>query len=414
MKKTILLISNHFPFSPGEEFLKVEVDILSEYFDIILAPMNATGKRRDVPDNVVVCGTLAKRIAKLSTNKLQRVLKSISELRHKIEIIREISKNLYFPRKLAEIINYSAIGNEIVNWFEEEYSQKKIKVNILYSYWLLYAAYGVLKIKAKHKEVVCVTRAHGSDLYSYASNRYLPLREYILSNIDKVFCVSEHGKSYLSSLFPQYADKVAVSRLGTLDPKIVNEGSKDGKFRAVSCSSLVTVKRVKLIIKAISYVSKRTCKEIVWTHIGDGPQRKQLEEFARFELGKKNVKYEFAGQLPHDHVLSYYSSNPVDVFINTSSSEGLPVSIMEAMSYGIPVIATDVGGTSEIVGEDNGFILNKDVSAKEIGEMLFRFINEDHNKIAAKRKNTRKKWGVGFNAQKNFTQFSSELLGMCS
>jgi len=49
--------------------------------------------------------------------------------------------------------------------------------------------------------------------------------------------------------------------------------------------------------------------------------------------------------LPHNDVLNYYASNPVDVFINTSSSEGLPVSIMEAMSFGIPVIATNVGGT---------------------------------------------------------------------
>lgn len=43
-----------------------------------------------------------------------------------------------------------------------------------------------------------------------------------------------------------------------------------------------------------------------------------------------------------------------------SDSEGIPVSIMEAMSFGIPVIARNVGGMSEIVNEENGLLLEND------------------------------------------------------
>lgn len=410
MKKTILLISNHFPFSPGEEFLKIEVNVLSKYFNIVLAPMSTTGKRKNVPDNVVVDETLAERIGRLSRNRKLRVLKSVPGFRK--ETFQELSRGFFSLHKLSEIINYAAIANEIVTWYEEKYVCHRIKVDILYSYWLLYGAYAVSRIKVKHREVLCITRAHGSDLYSYASSRYMPFREYIFSNIDRVFCVSEHGRNYLKSLFPRCSDKVTVSRLGTLDPKVVNSESKDGKFRIVSCSSLKPVKRVELIIRAISYTSEKTDKEIIWTHIGDGPERKKLEALARSQLKRENVRYEFLGYLPHSDVLDYYTSNPVDVFINTSSSEGLPVSIMEAMSYGIPVIATDVGGTSEIVDNDNGFILNKDVSAEEIGEILFRFINEGQNKIAARRKNARRKWESFFDAEKNFKEFAIELADM--
>ena len=48
-------------------------------------------------------------------------------------------------------------------------------------------------------------------------------------------------------------------------------------------------------------------------------------------------------------MLDYYKNNIIDIFINLSASEGIPVSIMDAISFGIPCIATNVGGTGEIV-----------------------------------------------------------------
>ena len=408
MKKTILLISNHFPFSPGEEFLEVEIDILSRYFDVIVAPMSTKGKRRDVPSNVEIDESLAIRIDGLSKSKTLRMWKGLAKF--KKEALKELLKKPFSLGKISETINYLAIASEINDWFENRYIREKINVDILYSYWLLYASYAISKIKEKHSGIICISRAHGTDLYDYASNRYHPFREYIFSKIDRVFCISNHGREYLSTLFPEYANKITVSRLGTLDLKHLNEGSKDGKIRIVSCSSLKPIKRVELIINAVSYASEKINKEIIWTHIGDGPERKKLEALAHSKLKRNNIMYEFLGYLPHNDVLNYYLSNPVDVFINTSSSEGLPVSIMEAMSFGIPVIATNVGGTSEIVDNDNGFILNKDVSSEEIGEILIRLINEDQNKIAIRRKNARKKWKSFLNAKRNFKEFAMELM----
>ena len=47
------------------------------------------------------------------------------------------------------------------------------------------------------------------------------------------------------------------------------------------------------------------------------------------------------------------------MFINLSSSEGIPVSIMEAQSFGIPVIATNVGGSGEIVVSETGVLVDE-------------------------------------------------------
>ena len=66
------------------------------------------------------------------------------------------------------------------------------------------------------------------------------------------------------------------------------------------------------------------------------------------------------GHYPNEELLRYYGSNHVDLFINTSSTEGVPVSIMEAQSFGIPVIATDTGGVKEVVTEGTGSLLPVD------------------------------------------------------
>lgn len=65
--------------------------------------------------------------------------------------------------------------------------------------------------------------------------------------------------------------------------------------------------------------------------------------------------------LSHDQVMNYYKEHHFDVFINMSTNEGVPVSIMEAASFGIPIIATNVGGTSEIVQPSVGMLLSSNL-----------------------------------------------------
>ena len=98
---------------------------------------------------------------------------------------------------------------------------------------------------------------------------------------------------------------------------------------------------------------------------------------------------------------------PVDVLINTSSSEGLPVSIMEAMSFGIPIIATNVGGTSELVTDKTGILIPKNCSPEDVSEAI--------NRISKKSRSTdfrievRNAWKSKVNAQENFTNFAEQL-----
>ena len=77
----------------------------------------------------------------------------------------------------------------------------------------------------------------------------------------------------------------------------------------------------------------------------------------------------------------------------------LPVSVMEAMSFGIPVLATDVGGTSEIVKDGcNGFLLNADFTAEEFKEKIMSFLNMKNDVYISFRENARIFWKNNFDA----------------
>lgn len=275
----------------------------------------------------------------------------------------------------------------------------------LYSYWMNHGALAIAKYKSKNEHVKAFCRAHGADLYAERNiNNYLPFRSYILKNLDNVYLISHHGKKYLSNKFKNIAkDKLVVSGLGVSHPYRRSISFRDNILRLVSCSFMVEIKRIDLIIEALSAINNM---KIRWTHIGDGELRPETERLARAKLaGKGNIAYEFKGYMPNREVLKYYDQNEIDVFINVSQSEGLPVSMMEAFSFSIPVIATDVGGVSEIVNEDNGILLPADPSPDEIRAAILRFnrISAENRKLY--RENAFKTWERSYQAENNYREF---------
>ena len=73
--------------------------------------------------------------------------------------------------------------------------------------------------------------------------------------------------------------------------------------------------------------------------------------------GLTPVAFNFLGAMPHSKVLEYYQTHYTDLFIQASRSEGIPVSIMEALSYGTPVLATNVGGVAELLPQGSMSLL---------------------------------------------------------
>ena len=229
----------------------------------------------------------------------------------------------------------------------------------VYAYWGLGAGLALpwLADRADRSFV----RVHRYDLYE--SPGYLPFRAQLYSSVDAVLAVSDHAREYIAQRHPMA--HVVVSRLGTNDPGVRPDPPSTTRTPLiVSCSHVIPVKRVELILDSIAAMGGRD--DVRWIHFGGGVELPELSARVR----SAGIDADLRGQTPHDEVLDFYASEYVDAFVNLSESEGVPVSIMEAMSFDIPIVATDVGGTGEIVTDEAGRLVAANPSAAEVAKVL--------------------------------------------
>ena len=142
------------------------------------------------------------------------------------------------------------------------------------------------------------------------------------------------------------------------------------KFIVVSTSRLIERKGIDYLIKAFARFSEG--KEDVELRLyGGGNQREDLENLTReLNIGSKVI---FFGKQPQE--VLYKDIVKYNVFVIPSKNEGMSNSMLEAMVRGLPIIATDVGGTKELVNERNGFVVEKE-NTKQISEALEKLYND--------------------------------------
>ena len=85
---------------------------------------------------------------------------------------------------------------------------------------------------------------------------------------------------------------------------------------------------------------------------------------------------------------------------------------MEAMSFGIPCIATSVGGNPEIINKSNGILLPSKATAFDIGNALISFHALTRGEQSELSNQASKTWDQDYNATKNYTQFVEDILSL--
>jgi glycosyltransferase involved in cell wall biosynthesis len=164
---------------------------------------------------------------------------------------------------------------------------------------------------------------------------------------------------------------------------------------------------VHLIAEALAILKNRQIENIHWTCIGDGPEKERIVTL----LDNNNVRnqVEMKGRISNKEVIEFYKSSYCDLFINVSTSEGLPVSIMEAQSFGIPVIATDVGGTREIVSNSCGTLLSQKITSGELATIIEGYCSLSEDTLQEYRRNARTNWENLFDAGNNYEKFILDI-----
>mgnify|MGYP000918393124 CR=1 FL=1 len=413
---TILLFTDSYPYSLAKEdtFIEPELHYLqSRFLSIILIPKSFEGQKTEIPKEIFVDLSLAESL------KLKGIIRAffynLLFVMTSLIFYRELLKNPKItlqPTAIVKNIFFLGTALRTKRWIQKQIRSKKYNLfrTIFYTYWLNEITMGICLAKKKYPKMIIISRAHGGDLYEERHNpNYIPYRPEIFKYISGVFPDSEKGKGYLKNRYSLNNSIIFTSRLGVTKQNFITESSDDNIFRIVTCSYLVAVKRIDLLIEGLSVLAKiRPNNNFEWTHIGDGPLKKILEEIAS-KLLPKNIKFTFTGSVPKGGVITYYKNHKIDVFINVSSSEGTPVSVMEAQSCGIPIIATSVGGNTEIVNNENGYLLPANPSPSEIAYVICNVL-ENPSILIDKKQKSIENWNKWYNSEKNFNGFAQNLI----
>ena len=409
--KTLILLCDNYPLSAREFFIDDEMRVIAPRFEkvIIYTASTDIGERlnRFVPDNAAVVPFSAQ---KLEAGKLKSVFRIF-----KLMFLRELA---FAFRKLP--IKYWVSAFKIM--YVDIHRATNLKRNLLrlcadshinlndsvfYSYWHDYKALALAMLR-RERGCICVARAHRWDVFADKNKiPYLPFKQFILKNLSKTVSISKAGKEYFESYVGGCGDKVAVSFLGKINNRQPLLAESSNEILICSCSNLIPVKQVDRIIEVLSMLKN---SNMHWVHFGDGPMRAELEAMAQKML--PNVKYEFRGIVPNSEILDFYARHYVDLFINLSSSEGIPVSIMEALSAGIPVVATNVGGTAEAVNIQNGFLISADFNSADVAQTITNYLNVNSTQQQQYRQSAYEFWKDNYEATKNYGEFAEMILSL--
>ncbi len=386
----LFLFTAEFPFSLGETFIENEMPYLSEGFSkVVVFPFKKEGGMRELQNNIQV--RILSSAADLSFRDYLLLFKILC-----YEFLK-MNRKLFFLKNSATWISQLKKGIVLSKSLEKEILARDNDATVYYSYWMNEWALALSVLKHRNKIKSFVFRCGGYDIWDerYDGN-YLPFRFYMYKMSSGIYPNSMVGERYIKA-YQHFAYKVRCLYWGTNDQGL-NPFDSNKIACIVSCSSLIPLKRINKIIGILKEVSF----PIKWVHFGDGPLKEDLID--QMKVLPSHVIVEMKGNVRNNEVMDYYKNNSVTCFINASSTESLPVSIQEAISFGIPVIAPNVGGVSEIVNEETGLLLEADFVESEVAYLLKDLIRNKFSQ-ADYRKNVRIFWSKKFSANENYPAF---------
>jgi glycosyltransferase involved in cell wall biosynthesis len=398
----LVLLSAEYPFGDrSEPFLEAEMEVLAERFRrIYLLPSHRREGMRAVPGNAEIVEmdwleepTRRAKQRALASPEAARVLlwtlRTPADVRPYLvsrEYIDILAKNILKLGSLRRFVRERGLGSAV-----------------FYDYWFENSTLALALLRRCGAIRTAVSRAHRFDIYDEAwEGRAVPFRSAKAQRLDAVFPVSDFGRAYLEEHVPALRGKTWVERLGVRDPGQTCPERTAATPLVVTCARLLPRKRVHLVPEVLASLDR----PVRWVHLGDGPERRRVEAAA--SCLDRNVTWRLAGQLPHREVLEFYETHHVDALLSLSLSEGLPVSMMEAQSYGVPIVACAVHGVPEIVNDSTGVLVAPEATLPDVAAALRRALEPDTFYAAP----VRKFFLNHFEASANYNRFADALIAL--
>lgn len=193
----------------------------------------------------------------------------------------------------------------------------------------------------------------------------------------RVITVSQYNKNYIAKKYAIPPEKIDVIHCGIKPELFHHNGRNVNKtIRILSVSRLHPIKGVAHLVRACRFLKDKQI-DFLCSIIGEGELRKEITDLIG-ELGLENqVKLE--GAKTAGEVRDYYARS--DIYVNSSLCEGLSVSIMEAMSSRLPVVATNVTGIVELIEHTkNGYLVQPE-DARALAKSIEQLIHDEQKRI---------------------------------
>ena len=217
--------------------------------------------------------------------------------------------------------------------------------------------------------------------------KYVGKRIFELS--DAIVVNSESDKNFVASIAPKASEKIYVLH-NAVDPKLLEEKLKNANamnfdeieagFKILYVGVLVKRKGVEWLIKAMKIIREKTSYDAKCILVGEGQDREYFESLVRrYGLSDRVL---FTGRVSDEKLIWLYTNS--DIFVLPSLSEGCSTSILEAMYFGLPVIATNIPGNRDHFKDVA--ILVPPKNEKELTKAILLLIeNEELKKYLAKK-----------------------------
>lgn len=249
--------------------------------------------------------------------------------------------SLALASKMVEVINYENLD----------------LLHVHYAIPHATSAYLAKQIQKKHSDIKIITTLHGTDITLVGLEpSFLPLLKFSIQESDGVTAVSRYLKEKTLTNYSLDTDiEVIPNFVDTdfykpcADVALRKHFAPNGEKIMVHTSNFRTVKRVQDTIRILKMVNQEVPSKLVL--VGDGPERSDCERLAReLEISNKVIFLGKQESLPP--ILA-----SCDLFLIPSQSESFGLAALEAMSCGLPVVSSSVGGLPEVVSHnENGFI----------------------------------------------------------
>ncbi len=231
-----------------------------------------------------------------------------------------------------------------------------------------------------------IIHSHASMFKDFYSNSTGEKKEKILETLNKadvLIVLSESWKVWFSGIGVN-PDRIFILHNIT-DYPIKKDVEKNAK--ALKLLFLGEIGQRKGVFDLLCAIAKHKAelKDKIELRIGGNKQKKKLLNTIKNNNLSDFVRFE--GFVSGEKKIALF--NWADLYILPSFNEGLPISILEAMSYGMPIISTPVGGIPEVVNEGNG-VLVKPGNEDEIYEAILKYV-KNKNLIETQGKESEKK-----------------------